>query len=176
MLSLSKGSTQRITIFWQTTYEHETRKLLESWPVLGIWGFLRFNPFIPKSDQYQISPAASPEILHHTVWITWLFIAYSDERLPILTTSLVSLRKAGRIWQRVKWVISYLILAQKSSVRTSRAGATEQRTSAGRSTSWSARSPWIRTRQASSRKPWQWGWDWGTLECRWERDVTTGGQ
>ena len=38
------------------------------------------NPFTPKSDQYQISPAASPEILHHTVWITWLFIAYSNER------------------------------------------------------------------------------------------------
>ena len=28
-----------------------------------------FNPFIPKSDQCQISPAASPEILHHTVWL-----------------------------------------------------------------------------------------------------------
>ena len=37
-------------------------------------------PFTPKSDQCQISPAASPEILHHTVWRTWLFIAYSDER------------------------------------------------------------------------------------------------
>ena len=35
-----------------------------------------FNPFTPKSDQCQISPAASPEILHHTVWRTWLFIAY----------------------------------------------------------------------------------------------------
>ena len=38
------------------------------------------NPFAPKSDQFQISPAISPEILHHTVWRTWLFIAYSDER------------------------------------------------------------------------------------------------
>ena len=38
------------------------------------------NPFTPESDQFQISPAASPEILHHTVWRTWLFIAYSDER------------------------------------------------------------------------------------------------
>ena len=38
------------------------------------------NPFTPKSDQVQISPAASPEIWHHTVWRTWLFIAYSDER------------------------------------------------------------------------------------------------
>ena len=41
---------------------------------------LTFNPFTPKSDQFQISPAASPEIWHHTVWRTWLFIAYSDER------------------------------------------------------------------------------------------------
>ena len=38
------------------------------------------NPFTPKSDQSQISPAASPEILYHTVWRTWLFVAYSDER------------------------------------------------------------------------------------------------
>ena len=36
------------------------------------------NPFTPKSDQYQISPAASPEILHHIVWRTWLFIAISE--------------------------------------------------------------------------------------------------
>ena len=38
-----------------------------------------FNRFTPKSDQYQISPAALLEILRHRVWRTWLFIAYSDE-------------------------------------------------------------------------------------------------
>ena len=38
------------------------------------------NPFTPESDQCQISPAASPEIWHHTVRRTWLFIAYSDEK------------------------------------------------------------------------------------------------
>ena len=38
------------------------------------------NLFTPKSDQCQISPAASPEIWHHTVWRTWLFIAHSDRR------------------------------------------------------------------------------------------------
>ena len=38
-------------------------------------------PFTPKGDQFQISPAASPAILHHTVWRAWLFIGYSDERL-----------------------------------------------------------------------------------------------
>ena len=38
------------------------------------------NPFTPKSDQFQISPAATPEIWHHTVWKTWLFIAHSDRR------------------------------------------------------------------------------------------------
>ena len=31
---------------------------------------LIFNPFTPKSDQIQISPAASTEISHHTVWRT----------------------------------------------------------------------------------------------------------
>ena len=34
----------------------------------------------PESDQCQNSPAASQEIWHHTVWRTWLFIAYSDEK------------------------------------------------------------------------------------------------
>ena len=33
------------------------------------------NPFTPKSDQCQISPPAPPEILHHTVSSTYLFIA-----------------------------------------------------------------------------------------------------
>ena len=36
-------------------------------------------PFTPGSDRAQISPAASPVISHHTVWRTWLFIAYSDD-------------------------------------------------------------------------------------------------
>ena len=47
--------------------------------------------FTPKSDQCQISPAASPEILRHTVWRTWLFIGSHSEMiiLPILTTSLI---------------------------------------------------------------------------------------
>ena len=36
------------------------------------------NPFTPESDQCQNSLAASQEIWHHTVWRTWLFIAYSD--------------------------------------------------------------------------------------------------
>ena len=42
--------------------------------------FGRLNPFTPESDQCQNSPAASQEIWHHTVWRTWLFIAYSDEK------------------------------------------------------------------------------------------------
>ena len=40
----------------------------------------KVNPFTPESDQCQNSPAASQEIWHHTVWRTWLFIAYSDEK------------------------------------------------------------------------------------------------
>ena len=42
--------------------------------------FSSINPFTPESDQCQNSPAASQEIWHHTVWSTWLFIAYSDEK------------------------------------------------------------------------------------------------
>ena len=33
-----------------------------------------------KSDHFQTSPTPSPEIFYHTVWRTWLFVAYSDER------------------------------------------------------------------------------------------------
>ena len=40
------------------------------WKSLGLESshWLCFNPFTPKSDQSQISPAASPEILHHTAY------------------------------------------------------------------------------------------------------------
>ena len=51
------------------------------------------NPLTPKSDQYQISPAASPEILPRTVWRTWLFIAYSDARWLYYQLSLPSVIK-----------------------------------------------------------------------------------
>ena len=54
--------------------------VLPAWSCSGESSQSMVNPFTPKSDQCQISPAASPIIVHHTVWITWLFIAYSDER------------------------------------------------------------------------------------------------
>ena len=58
------------------------------------------NSFTPKSDQCQISPPASPEILHHTVWRTLLFIAYPHILiLPILTTSLIYFSLKG--WENV---------------------------------------------------------------------------
>ena len=55
----------------------------EAWPIQPFYAdaLSSVNPFTPKSDQSPISPVASPEILHHTVWRTWLFIAYSNERL-----------------------------------------------------------------------------------------------
>ena len=64
--------------------------------------WLSVSTFSPKSDQFQISPAASPEILHHTVWRTWLFMAYSDERWLYYQFSLphsyISLEKVGRMY------------------------------------------------------------------------------
>ena len=62
-------------------------------PVKGMMSILTFmvNPFTPKSYQFQISPAASLEVLHHTVWRTWLFIAYSDERWLYYQFSLLHL-------------------------------------------------------------------------------------
>ena len=52
---------------------------------------LKVNPFTPKSDQLQSSPAASPEILHHAVGRTWLsnLLRWKMIILPILTTSLI---------------------------------------------------------------------------------------
>ena len=50
------------------------------------WG--EFNPWNPKSNQFQISLGASPEIQYNiTVWRTWLFTAYSDERWLYYTNS-----------------------------------------------------------------------------------------
>ena len=55
------------------------------------------NPFTPKSDQFQTSPAASPEILHHAVWRIWPFTAQSDGKLLLYQFSLphlyISLKK-----------------------------------------------------------------------------------
>ena len=65
-------------------------------------GNKRVNTFTPKGDQIQISPVASPVILHHTVWRTWLFIAYSDWKMilvPVLTTSLIHFSWKG--WENV---------------------------------------------------------------------------
>ena len=67
-------------------------------------------PFNPESDQCQISPAASPEISHHTVWRTYLFIAYSDERWWYYQFSLLYLThflNVGRMYflsLGVKWL------------------------------------------------------------------------
>ena len=44
-----------------------TQKVAET-VTMRVSGALMFSPFTPKSDQFQISPAASPVILHHTVW------------------------------------------------------------------------------------------------------------
>ena len=64
------------------------------------------TPFTPKSDHFQISPAVSPEILHHTVWRTLLFIAYSDKRWLYYQFSLYSspIRfSLGRLGERTFW-------------------------------------------------------------------------
>ena len=57
--------------------------LISGWPmrIASMHSLHCIYPFTPKSDQYQVSPTALPEILlHHTVWRTWLFMAYSNRR------------------------------------------------------------------------------------------------
>ena len=59
------------------------------------------KPPTPKSDQFQISPAASPEILYHTVWRTWLFMAYAERWLYYqfsLHHLYISLQTVGRMY------------------------------------------------------------------------------
>ena len=48
-------------------------------------------PFTLKSNQFQMSLAASPDLLHHTVWRTWLHsvLRWKMIILPILPTSLI---------------------------------------------------------------------------------------
>ena len=51
---------------------------------------------LPRVISMSNSPAASPEILHHTVWRTWLFIVYSDERwLSCYLTHILPLQLKG---------------------------------------------------------------------------------
>ena len=58
----------------------ETNQLICPSVSFMCFGVIRLNPFTPESDQCQIYPAASQEILHHTVRRTWLFLAYSGEK------------------------------------------------------------------------------------------------
>ena len=67
------------------------------------------SPFTPKSDQCQISPAAPAEILHHTVWTTWLFIANSDERWLYYQFSLPHLQIFPlKCWENVPFELRML--------------------------------------------------------------------
>ena len=68
----------------KTSYRHVISSLPHMVPTC-------YNPpSTPTNDQCQISPAASPEILHHTVWRTWLCTAYSNETWLYCQYSLIS--------------------------------------------------------------------------------------
>ena len=76
------------------------------------------NPFTPESDQCQISPAASPEILHHTVRRTWLFIAYSGEKWLYYKFSLHHSynrflkgweNTLFELWRLTNWVVQHYV-------------------------------------------------------------------
>ena len=52
--------------------------------------------FTPTSDQCQISPAASPEILHHTVWRPWL--CHRDKNTGNRNPKFTVRTDCGHIW------------------------------------------------------------------------------
>ena len=83
---------------FRTLSEHSvSRREMRLNPNFEPWNW-EINPLTPKSDQLQISPAASPAILHHTEWRTWFFTPYSGGkwfRYQILTTSLIHLSLKG---------------------------------------------------------------------------------
>ena len=57
-----------------------------------------FNPFTPKSDQFQISPTAHQKYYLTQYLRTWRFIFYSDDRwlhCQILTSSLIPFSLKG---------------------------------------------------------------------------------
>ena len=88
------GDSLRTCLRYQESWEDAKKRNVDAYFVnntcamkiftISPWYCIMFNPLTPKSDQFPISPAASPVILHiilhHTVWRTWLFMAYSDER------------------------------------------------------------------------------------------------
>ena len=96
-------------------------------------GLLSVSFYTPKTDQFQISPAALPEISHHTVWRTWLFIAYPDEGWLYYQFSLphlyISLYEVGRMYSfelgrecwpfhSQEWSISMSLLLHHTMWRT----------------------------------------------------------
>ena len=74
------------------------------WPQIAVTSV---NPFTLKGDQFQISSAVSPEIFHHTVWRTWLFTAYPDERWFYTSNShYLSYRISLQPFHSQEWSIS----------------------------------------------------------------------
>ena len=80
----------------------------------------RFNPKLTLPLPRGInSHEALPEILHHTVWRTWLFVAYSDERWLCYQFSLPHRYKEskptgnGRSYIRSDCVVIFIYLARR---------------------------------------------------------------
>ena len=84
------------TIFYETVHKLDG----QFWCMWWNTGSLTLS--LP-SDQFQISPAASPEMSHHTVWRTWLFIAYSDVRWLYYPIDTVQKKKVGRMYTLWNW-------------------------------------------------------------------------
>ena len=114
------------------------RPYRSSWPLQQPRGRTPMRNMI-RSGQCRISLAASPEILHHvTVWRTWLFIAYSDERwlcsINSHTTPLVHFSLKGwenvffeRGSERVNWDLTTVKSAgSRRIVRQSKGRLTEK--------------------------------------------------
>ena len=107
-------------VLWNSNPQSTSRSLWRQRPTL-------FYPFTPKSDQNPISPAASPEILHHSMKKMALhsFLRWKLIILPIPTTSPIHLSLKGWenvcfwTWEWNSWLyVTNRHIVQKASYRT----------------------------------------------------------
>ena len=68
------------------------------YPTYHELGSKTFNPLTPKTDERNISPAASPKIF---------FIAYSEEKIIIQPVLITSLHISLKPWENVTYFLTW---------------------------------------------------------------------
>ena len=104
-----------------TSLQREEEEINISWRGGRRVAFI--NPSTLKTDRLQISPTASREIVHHTVWRTWLFIVFSDQRWFSYQFSAI-LYHSSRGWESLlfnSWMRTFQLVNAKRKRKRKRA-------------------------------------------------------